>query len=154
MNRKEANEKREATEISRSEISGMTFIEVLVSAVIAALVVGGTMTAFVTAVNISLGFRGRGPINQAKAAAFNQQTLERFRNKIACRQASESSADTWYDASCAAAPPPGDQQDPLPPGALPAGSRQYTVTPLDCDGVMGSEACLQMRAKVQWTPSS
>ena len=151
MGREEAS-RREIPAIPRSGIAGMTFIEVLVAALIGALMVGGTLAAFVTALNISLGWKGT--VIQAKAAGFTQQTLERFRNKIACRQASESGTDTWYDTSCAAAPPLGVQQDPLPPGALPAGSRQYTVTPLDCDGVVGSGTCLQVRVKVQWTPPS
>lgn len=150
MGGRKADEKWRTPEILRSKISGMTFMEVLVSAVLAALIVGATMSAFVAALNIALGWKG--PVLQAKAAAFTQQTLERFRNKIACRQSSESSADTWYDASCAAAPPSGPQPDPLPSGALPAGSRQYTVTPVDCDGVGGSGDCLQVRVKVQWTP--
>lgn len=146
MNHKEASVKPKAQEISRSEISGMTFMEVLVSAVIAALIVGATMSAFVTALNISLGWKG--PILQAKAAAFNQQTLERFRNRMACD-------DVVFDANCDPDPtklPTNWTSDPLPPGSLPGGTRQLKVNPLDCDGVEGAGDCLQVMVKVQWTP--
>lgn len=134
---------------SRQSHRGFTFIEVLVASVIVALMAGGTMLAFLLAANLTQGSSTLGD-----AGFFNQQTLERFRNKVACRQPGEIASDTWFDASCAPALPAPDSPDTLPSGPLKdkfAGTRTYTVTPVDCDGVGGPGDCLSVMVKVQWT---
>lgn len=134
---------------------GFTFIEVLVASAIVALMAGGTMLAFLLAARLSQGASTLGD-----AGFFAQQTLEKFRNKIACRQTGESGptptppGDTWYDASCAASVPSASPSDVLPAGQLKdryGGARTYTVTSKDCDGVGGAGDCLEVRVKVTWT---
>ena len=122
---------------------GMSLIEVLVAAAIASVLVGGLMAAFLTAMRISV----RGGSN-TEAAGLVQQTLERFRNRVACDPGS------WFGgANCGATPPPANTPDPLVGGALFGGTRVYTVTPEDCDGVPGGPSnCLKVVAKVSWTP--
>ena len=73
-----------------------------------------------------------------------QQSLEKFRNMVAC--------DTsWFDpASCQGLGAGGP--DALPLGALYGGTRTYTVTPANCDGVGGSGDCFKVVTKVSWTP--
>ena len=100
---------------------GVTLIEVIAAAVIGSVIAGGTMVAFVTALNISQR------ASQATELDYlAQQTMERFRNRIACD-------DTWFAApGCtAAAIPPTD--DPIPATApiqkFPPTSRKFTMTP-------------------------
>ena len=127
-------------------------MEIMVSTVIGGLMAGGVMLAFLTSMKLS-----GGASNIAEAAFYTQQTLERFRNKIACRQTGEGATDTWYDTSCNPASPidAGPQNDVLP-GTAPikvnfGATRQYQVTSVDCDGVGGAGDCLQVEAKGTWT---
>jgi Tfp pilus assembly protein PilV len=110
-------------------------LEVLIASVTLAMVAGGSMSAFITAVRIS---RDGGV--SSENAFLAQQTMERYRNKIACRQTAESGTDTWYGpgAGCAAAPPVGAQTDAI-------SGADFTVTPIDCDGVAGPGDCLEMQ---------
>jgi prepilin-type N-terminal cleavage/methylation domain-containing protein len=134
---------------------GMTLVEILVAAVLVSLIAGGVLIAYLTAIRIS-----KGSSVETDAAFLGQQTIERFRNHVACD-------DSWYTG-----PGPGpectaDTSDPdLPtawrndPDGIPAGSqlaqlsgsRTYQVTPADCDGVGGAGDCLQVEVKVRWTP--
>ena len=124
---------------------GMSLIEVLVGAAIAAVLVGGLMGAFLTAMRIS----ARGSVN-TEAAGLVQQTLERLRNKVAC---GEGNPGEWFNSACAPTLPPANTSDPIVGGALFGGTRTYTVTPEDCDGVPGGPSnCLKVVAKVSWTP--
>jgi hypothetical protein len=135
---------------------GLSLLEVLIAALIGMVVAGGTMLAFTTAEKVSVGASGA-----VEAADFAQQTIERFRNRIACDD------EEWFDpATCQAVASaamtgwtfdPVDATDGLPdsPGTLSmigqGGSRQYKVTEVDCDGddIVGD--CLQVEAKVTWT---
>ena len=120
---------------------GMSLIEVLVAASIASVLVGGLMAAFLTAMRISTRSS-----SGAEAAGLVQQTLERLRNKVACDS-------SWFGgANCGATPPPPNTPDPLVGGALFGGTRTYTVTAADCDGVGGPGDCLKVVAKASWTP--
>lgn len=114
---------------------GFTLIEVLVAMVILGILAGGTLLVFVTAIQIS---KETGANQTIIFSA--QQTAERFRNKIACRQLGETASDTWYDgsAACNAAAPAGPQTDPVT-GAT------YEVTPVDCDGDGTVGDCLEMK---------
>ena len=126
-------------ESARSSQQGASLIEILVGAVIAAVLVGGLMGAFLTAVRISA--RGGG---NTEAAALAQQTLERLRNKVACDSG-------WFGGgNCGATPPAANSADPLLGGALNGGTRTYTVTPANCGSGPGD--CLKVVAKVSWTP--
>ncbi len=120
---------------------GMTFIEIVVASILAALVAGGTLLAFVTAVRISHGSN-----LTDEAASLAQQTIDRFRSKIACD-------DSWYtSATCTANPPTGSISDNDPAISLPGGTRQYTVAQADCDGDGSVGDCLLMNVTVTWAP--
>ena len=118
---------------------GTSLAEVLVGSLIGAVLVAGLMAAFLTALRVSESGGGN-----TEAASRAQQTLERFRNMVAC--------DTgWFGgANCGATPPPADSADPLG-GALYGGTRTYTVTSADCDGVGGAGDCFKVVTKVSWT---
>lgn len=121
---------------------GVTLTEVLVASVVIVVVAAGTMLAFVTALRISQ----RIPIN-VEAASYAEQTLERYRNMIACDSA-------WFKFPCiAAATLPLNQNDPLALGALYGnGTRKFTVTSEDCDGVGAPGDCYKVAVTVKWTP--
>jgi prepilin-type N-terminal cleavage/methylation domain-containing protein len=126
---------------------GFTLVEVVVSSVIGAVVVGGTMAAFVAAGRM---IRQSDTMAVAEATGFAEQTLERLRNMVACDSA-------WFQAPCAPNPPTGQVTDPL----VTADGRPYTggtdsilqmgpvrrcyvVTPA-CDG-----ECFKVDVKVCW----
>jgi hypothetical protein len=119
---------------------GMTLFEIIVASVIGALVAGGTLMAFVTASRLS-------KIPTAPGPPLAQQTIERFRNNIACD-------DPWFDpGTCQAkvgplpAMPLAWTDDlPVPPGL----TRQYKVQQSNCDGVGPTDDCLQVSVKVTW----
>lgn len=126
---------------------GITLLEILVAAVIAAVVVGGTMTAFLTATKVS-----KVSAEEAESASYAQQTIERFRNLVACRQQGESASNTWFNAACQPELPAGEQADTLPGGiALQDASRTYQATAVDCDGDGTAGDCLQVTSKVHWS---
>ena len=86
----------------RNGIRGVTLAEVLVSAVVVAVLAGGTLLAFVSAVRISQ----RVP-STVEATSYAQQTLERYRNLIACDSA-------WFNpATCLPAGLPVNKVDVL-----------------------------------------
>lgn len=124
---------------------GFTLIEVLVASVLATVVAGGTMMAYITAARIA-----RGPSSQSYAEAFGyaQQTAERFRNLVA--------DDAAYTAWLAASAGPAWHTDVLPASGgtesvIALGARRcYRVTPLDCDGVGGAGDCHNVEVKVCW----
>jgi hypothetical protein len=118
----------------------MTLIEVLVGSVIGSVLVAGLMAAFLTALRVS----GRGT-GGTEAGSYAQETLERFRNRIACD-------DVWFGPPCNFLAPVA-AADALPGGALygPGASRTYTITPEDCDGVGGAGDCFKVVTKVSWT---
>ena len=139
---------------------GMTLVEIIVAAVLTALVAGGTMIAFVTAAKMSK----HGGSAQAEAAFYAQQTVERFRNKVACRQPGEDApganpanlpGDTWFDGNCQQGAPVGWQDDALPNNAAPSitglgAQREYEVVPVDIDGDAQPDV-YQVTSKVTWT---
>ena len=128
-----ADDRRSAA-ISAS--SGLTLLEVLIASVAMTVVAGGMMITFLMATRLSQGSRS---VDAAELLA--QQTLERFRNRMACD-------DAWFTAPCDATALPGaDTADPLPPGTG-MGARTYTITPRDCDGNGTTGDCFQLVVKV------
>ena len=88
-----------------------------------------------------------------EASGYAEQTLERFRNMIAC---DTGGGGEWFDTTCAATALPAGVADPLPIGSeLPGGAtRTHTVVPADCDGVGGVGDCFRVIVNVTWTPPS
>ena len=136
--------------------SGITLLEVLIASSIGVVITGGAMLALTTSKKVSM--RAAGVV---EAAGFAQQTIERFRNKIAC-----DDPDWFTAATCRAGAglptswtndPADSAVDGLPdsPGPLSmigqGGRRQYRVTSLDCDGDGASGDCFQVDTKVAWS---
>ncbi|MBI3322041.1 MAG: prepilin-type N-terminal cleavage/methylation domain-containing protein [Candidatus Omnitrophica bacterium] len=129
--------------------SGFTLIEIVIAAAIGAVVTWGTMAAFVAAARMSRAHDNPG---FSEANLYAQQTVERFRNLIAC-------GSPWFDpVTCqpSAALPIAWTTHVLPAGGgtesilhTPA-RRCYRVTPQDCDGVGGAGDCFSMEARVCW----
>ena len=118
---------------------GVTLIEVLIAALVMGVVAGGMLITFLLVSRLS---QGSAPVDRAGLLA--QQTLERFRNRIACD-------DAWFDpatpACDATALPPANTDDPLPGGTGMSG-RFYTITSSDCDGDGIAGDCFLMAAKI------
>lgn len=108
------------------------------ASLIGGVLAGGTMIAFLRASRLA-----QGSSNTVEATSLAQQTVERFRNKVACLQTGEAASDTWFDASCAPAVPSGPQDDELPEGALGGrGTRTYEV-------ISGPDF-ITVKTKVEW----
>ena len=133
---------------------GVTLVEVVVAAVIGALVAGGTLMAFVMAQQLT-----QISSTQVEATYRAQQTIDRFRTRVACRQVGELS-DAWLDASCNATTP-FTKVDELPPnGSGSVTAREYEVVPVDLDpdgpGPQtpdGQVDYFKVVTKVTWRPS-
>ncbi len=137
---------------------GFTLIEVVAAAVIGAVVAGGTLMAFVTAIRI------HSRTGATDVAFLLQQTLEKYRNHIACDD------DLWFStATCqmnvrACTPNPNDPtacvcdqnnppqcftEDRLPDDAKLTGMiRNWRAEPADCDGDGNEGDCLKLTARI------
>lgn len=126
---------------------GFNLVEIIAAAIIGALLAGGTMTAFVMTMKTSQAASAK-----SEATQLAQQTLERFRNEIACNN------PAWFNpADCQPGTLPSNAADPLPGTSvlskLDAGaSRSYTVTEWDCDEDGTDGDCFKVVTKVTWTP--
>ena len=141
---------------------GFTMVELMAGSLIATMVAGGTMMAYVTAARIS---RQQGNPAIVEATMLAQQTLERFRSEMAC------DADSFDPVTCNAKAvlPTGDwTTDDFPnansndpaiaargnesiltrPGTTP--KRCFRVTKEDCDGDGLTGDCFAVQAKVCW----
>jgi len=126
---------------------GITLVEVIATSVIAALLAGGVLNAFLTAIRISQSSTG-----SVEATYLAQQTLDGLRNHMACD-------DQWFqpaDPECHPTTlPPDGTVDKLPEGSpliALGGERTYTVTPgEDFDGD-GQPDYLVVKATVTWNP--
>lgn len=128
---------------------GLTLMEILIAALIGVVAAGGMMVATTMSQKTSAG-----AVGVVEAADFAQQTIERFRNKIACDDID------WFNApDCTAAGlPAGWTADDLPPATdtlsmlAQGGTRQYQIAEFDCDedGQVGD--CYKVESKVSWTP--
>lgn len=128
---------------------GVTLVEIVVASVLATLIVGGTMLAFL----MSAMLAQRHTPNQAEGVFYAQQTIDRFRNRMACD-------DPWFagSANCSFQTPLRDQRDDIKPDTspllrAPGGSRRYTVQPVDLDRD-GFTDYYQMTVKVCWNDAS
>ena len=118
--------------------------EVLAASLITALLAGGVIMSFLAAVRIS-----ERPAAAVEAASYAEQTLERYRNMVACDNS------TWFTPACA--PKLGlplNDPDVIAGGPLQAlgATRNYTVTPDDCDGDGTLGDCFKVTVNVHWTP--
>ena len=127
---------------------GFTLVEVLVASVIASVVAGGTLASYVAAARM---MRAQSNPASGEAAGYAQDTIERYRNSVACDNAA------WFNpANCAPALPAGWQADLLPGGGgtdsiLNTGARRcFRLTPQNCDTNPADNDCIQIDVQVCW----
>ena len=137
--------------------AGLTLIELLVASMVVALLAGAMLIAFLTAAKIS------SQSNQNTEAAYlAQQTVERFRNQVACDNTADVSGAQgdptkrhWFDAgTCKSAANFSNTADPDPDP-----NHTYTVEAQDCDNedhddnlATGVADCFKVTATVYWDP--
>ena len=120
----------------------------MLASVITSVVAAGTMMSLVAAARMQADPNAPQTV---EAADFAQQTIERFRSNIACRQPGDPTG--WFDATCAATLPVGWQDDPIPAGAatesiLPA-ERRYCVQPTP-PAECAAGNCYTIQVQVCW----
>lgn len=129
--------------------NGFTLLEIVAASVTIAVVTSGTFMAYVAASRMT---RAQNEPGVAEANLYARETIERFRNLIACDS-------PWFDlTTCnpSAGLPTAWTADPLPVSAgsqsiLNTGaSRCYRVTSQDCDGIGGVDDCLAVEVRVCW----
>lgn len=120
------------------------------ASVIGVLVAAGTAKAFVLAAKLA-----RRSVATVEATDYAAQTLERFRNRIACD-------DAWFSTACNFVGPTSSvPDDPLPAGPAVSSrsaflhpnftpARRYRVQPADCDGNGTAGDCYRVEVKVSW----
>jgi prepilin-type N-terminal cleavage/methylation domain-containing protein len=138
------------------QVGGFTLIEIIAAAAVAAVVAGGSMLALVAASRMMR--RGDTPAI-AEASGYAQQTIEKFRNMIACDS-------PWFGPGCAPSGgmPTNWVEDQLPDrnpantesfldlaATTPKTARRcYRVRSRDCDGVASPDDCFEIEVKVLW----
>ena len=134
--------------------AGFTLLEALVAAIVGSIVVTAGMMAFVSASRIT---RTKNLPGKSEAASYAQQTIEKYRNYIAC--------DTsWFTATTCAPTsslPTVWTPDPLPTDLSTVGSgsilklgtakRCFKVSQIpDCVPGLNPIACYDVNAQVCW----
>ena len=142
------------------QCQGFTLIEIIAAAAVAAVVAGGSMLALVAASRMMR--QGDTPAI-AEAGGYAQQTIEKFRNMIACDS-------PWFTpGTCTPNLAPGGMptnwvEDPLPDrdpantesfldlaAATPKTARRcYRVRSRDCDAGASPDDCFEIEVKVLW----
>ncbi len=130
---------------------GFTLIEIIAAAALAAVIAGGSMFALVAAARMMR--KGDTPAT-AEASGYAQQTIEKFRNMIACDS-------PWFTPGTCA--PSGGMpttlvSDPLPAAAAGdtesilhlGATRCYKVTSQDCDAGASPDDCFEIEVHVCW----
>ena len=143
----------------QKRLKGFTLVEVLAASLIGSVVAGGTFMALATAARIA---RQQDGAANAEASFLAQQTVERFRNRIAARPADQlpwpmpnaetnvndnSWLGTWQDD------PPTLTRDPNSITSSPGAERRYCVIKADCnaDGdTTDPDDCYRIQVKVCW----
>ena len=131
-------------------IAGVTLIELLVASVMVALLAGAMLVAFLTSARMSSQ-----STQHTEAASLLQQTLERFRNQVACDNNADvpnatplSTVKHWFEPNCLSSADFTADDLPLPSDYT---QRDYTVQAANCDGIPGPD-CFKVEAHVHWNP--
>ena len=131
--------------------SGVTLVELIAASVAVALLAAVTLIAFLTSARIS------SQSNQHVGAAYLlQQTIERFRNQVACDNTgivpgAAGAAPQWFGANCASVA--DFQVNETPPAGYT--TRDYKVQAVDCDQDAANPNvpdCFEVTATVHWDP--
>lgn len=110
-----------ATPVARANARALSLVEIVAALVIGGVVTVGTLTALTAAVRI---MNAVGVEADPEADQLAQQTLERYRNRIACD-------DPWFAGGatpCTLLNNPTEGDDPVPSPST-ATSRTYALTP-------------------------
>jgi len=132
--------------MARTRADGFTLLEVLAASIVASVVAGGMLMAYMAAARM---LPPTSTEDSLEAGEFAQQTLEGIRNHVA--------TDDNYFAMRAGA---GWQDDVLPAPSssqsiLNAGAeRRFCVVAADCDGVGGTGDCYAVSVKLCWDGTS
>ena len=128
--------------------AGFSLLEVVFAGVISTLVAVGTMAAFVTAARMTQVQNNPGT---AEATGHARDTIERFRNMMAC------DAGQWFSgANCTPNLPAGWVADAIPGGggseSITNGvtKRCYRAQSADCDGDAVVGDCISLEVRVCW----
>ena len=125
---------------------GFTILEVMIASVIAGVVAAGTLMSFVAAGRM---MDVRNNMSTVEATTLGQDSMEHFRNHIACQP-------PWFDVNCTYIWPAGWFLDPFIGGGgsesiLGAAARRcYQVTSNDC-GTGIPNSCFIVDVRVCWT---
>ena len=136
---------------SGSARSGVTLVELIAASVAVALLAAVTLIAFLTSARIS------SQSNQNVGAAYLlRQTIERFRNQVACDNTgivpgAVGATPQWFGANCTSVAD-FSANEPLPPGYT---TRNYKVQAVDCDQDTTNPNvpdCFEVTTTVHWDP--
>lgn len=129
-----------------SRRQGLTLVEVVIASLVASIVAGGTMMAFVASTRMTTS---QDLMTNAEASALAQEAVEQFRNRVAAD-------DTWLADQAALTTNNGWVAEPLPAtggteSKLNVGAKRcYRVRAADCDGVGGAGDCYAVQSRVCW----
>jgi len=129
---------------------GLTLVEVVIASLVASIVAGGTLMAFVASTRMTTS---QDLMTNAEASALAQEAVEQFRNRVAAD-------DTWLSIQAALTANDGWVAEPLPAtggteSKLNAGAKRcYRVRAADCDGVGGAGDCYAVQSRVCWNDVS
>ena len=122
-------------------------VEVVIASLVASIVAGGTLMAFVTAARMTAS---QDPVANAEASALAQETVEKFRNFVG----DDAMWNNWLtanaDGSWHSDPPvvgSGGSESKL---TVAGAKRCYRVTPADCDGDGAADDCVAVQSRVCW----
>lgn len=124
--------------------TGLTLVEVVIASLVASIVAGGTLMAFVASTRMTTA---QDLMTNAEASALAQQKIEEFRNHVA-------EDDNWLATEATKGwvvqtlPGGGGTESNLNPG--PNARYCYRVTAEDCDGVGGTGDCHAVQTSVCW----
>jgi len=125
---------------------GLTLVEVVIASLVASIVAGGRLMAFVASTRMTTS---QDLMTNAEASALAQEAVEQFRNRVAAD-------DTWLSIQAALTANDGWVAEPLPAtggteSKLNASAKRcYRVRAADCDGVGGAGDCYAVQSRVCW----
>ena len=132
---------------------GLTLVEVVIASLVASIVAGGTLMAFVASTRMTTS---QDLMANAEASALAQETVEQFRNRVTANPADVM----WWQTQAALTANDGWVAEPLPAtggtaSKLNAGAKRcYRVRAADCDGVGGAGDCYAVQSRVCWNDVS
>ncbi|MBI4004127.1 MAG: hypothetical protein HY353_03815 [Candidatus Omnitrophica bacterium] len=128
-------------------------MEVVIASLVASIVAGGTLMAFVASARMTTS---QDLMTNAEASALAQEAVEQFRNRVTA----DPGDVMWWQTQAALTANDGWVAEPLPAtggseSKLNAGAKRcYRVRAADCDGVGGAGDCYAVQSRVCWNDVS